>query len=1199
MKRTHWLGAMIIALFSVFFLIGCQGTEKTISSIEVDSSSVLGPVDIANFDVSTLKVKVIFSDGTTEVVTVTENMIASADLIKLTYMGNHQIQVTYEGRTLQFSIQLTDAATLANLTTFYNYAVTTLGFVGSYDAWIQNLLAGGTATIRSASFNSSNELIIILSNAQTLNLGQMTSETLTVSFYGFNGELLATIIVPKGGSAIPPNAPEIVNYQFNGWIEPFTNVQFNTEVHAIYVYTGQQISSIDNADELIISLTRLEAAQFGVNLDAIFSSTTNTQQSSRKRSLGSIIKEGTMMDTSDGFTPNVFIPHTYWNFMYYHPNLYQLPPVVEGFHVITSTLTTFSSHALNNLYEVNTQVAESSRKQADWAVDYLTVMDTWVIQDNFKYLLHYDEALDRVELYSVWTYAEWSITAYRKIYVYYNQKGEEVVETWDHQLYTDPTIPGYPGVMVYHNAIAGRDFNYYAIWLNENYEPSNMRHYRGINMNDEGYYEYYDNNMLMVSGDYGWYTINPMVNREQESISFSNEPYITIYSPDASCDVMTIYGSEDNYVVEMSLPSMTGVEALLVEEGGMLKKNQDSPDTQQFLINEGYALMPDWYEMNKWDIEVDSGFRTARGTFYAQHGTLTSPITLQYVFVEIGNEGLRAYDHYHNYYGKIVIRIEAPSIDDLVTMLTNYMDQVGLSYKYGNTASLFKEFHDVYKNYQTIGEDVSIVHDGLTLPSDRYTSFEDYQKSEAAMVCYLNIESLLVSMLATKPSMPFNQLPSKNDLNAISLINTQNSLTGQLRLTEEGIVTSGLQGTLRRSPLLQNNQQYSLYYALQVGGRLIELGHETPQTFAGQDLSFQGNMTFELPDHLMVGEYKLVVFYGKVVGDAFLRVSNPIAWSFQDLIESTQLNKDDETETAIETKIINDQGKLLIKVSLVDAYAPKVTLGFDDTMYQFEQTIQELLLPEGTTVEAFLSMVHINDNVDGPLKPDLSDLKKNQQSVALTDLMTSGVWVYQVSDAFGLVTKITITIINPGYTVTWMIEDDLYQQTIVSPDTILTQIPVPERLGYTIVGWDSENVTITAHQVYHAVYTINTYKVTWMYQDQVIREDLDVPFGTILVGPEMDPVVGHYFAWQLTGGGTMPAGDLVVTGQYQKHLYTIIYMIDDAFFAVQEVYYGDPITPLSVTPPQGKVFSGWNLTYTVMPAEHLTVYGYFTDPQAS
>jgi hypothetical protein len=137
--------------------------------------------------------------------------------------------------------------------------------------------------------------------------------------------------------------------------------------------------------------------------------------------------------------------------------------VVEGFHVITSTLTTFSSHALNNLYEVNTQVAESSRKQADWAVDYLTVMDTWVIQDNFKYLLHYDEALDRVELYSVWTYAEWSITAYRKIYVYYNQKGEEVVETWDHQLYTDETIPGYPGVMVYHNAIAGRDFNYYAI----------------------------------------------------------------------------------------------------------------------------------------------------------------------------------------------------------------------------------------------------------------------------------------------------------------------------------------------------------------------------------------------------------------------------------------------------------------------------------------------------------------------------------------------------------------------------------------------------------------------------------------------------------------------------------------------------------------------------------------------------------------
>jgi len=1199
MKRTHLLGAMIIALFFVVFLMGCEVTEKTITSIEVDASSIQDTVDIADFDVSDLKIKVVFSDDTFEVIEVTESMIAQADLSKLTYMGHHEIHITYEGFNLTFTIELTDALTLANLMTFYNYAVSTLGFSGTYDAWILNLLAGGSETIRSAVFNSSNELILTLSNAETVNLGQMITETVTVTFYGFNGELLTTVVIPKGGSAIPPSAPLIEDYNFNGWEGIFNNVMVDTEIHAIYLYTGQPISSIDDADELIISLTRLEEAEFGVDLDAIFSSTTNTQSTSRMRSLGAIIKEGTMMDTSDNFNPSSYIPHTYWNQMYYNPGLYQLPPVVEGFHVITSTLTSYSSHALNNLYEVNSQVAQSSRQQADWAVDYLTVMDTWVIQDDFKYLLHYDEQLDRVELYNVWTYAELSITAYRKIFVYYNEKGEEVVETWDHQLYTDPLVPGYPGVMVYHNAIAGRDFNYYAIWLDEDHKPSTMRHYRGINMNEEGYYEYYDNNMLMVSGDYGWYTIIPSVNLEQESITFNDNPFITIYSPDATSDVMTIYGSEGSYFVEVSLPSMTGVDALLVEEGGMIKKNQDSESTQQFLLDEGYALMPDWYEMDRWDLDVDSGFQTSNGTFYAQHGNLTGDVTLQYVYVEIGSEGTRDYDLYHNYYGKILINIQASTLDDLVDKLTGYMNDVGLSYKFGDTAELFEELAYIYENYQTIGEGVSIVHDGLSLPSNRYTSYEDYQLSEAAMVNYLDIESLLLSMLAEKPSMSFSELPSKNDLNAISLISTNNSLTGQLRMTEEGLITTALTGTLRRSPLLQNNQSYSLYYALQVGGRLIEIGHEIPQIFTGQDLSFTGNITMELPGDLMVGEYHLVVFYAKVVGDAYLRISNPVAWQVQDLVGSSVIVKDDEYETATETKIINDGGRLVMIVSSIDAYAPKVTVEYDDTIYQFEQTINELLLPEGTTVDEFLKMITIQDNVDGKLEPTLSQLTKEQLPVQLTDLMMGGVWVYEVSDAAGLKTKITIVLVNPGYTVTWMVDDEIYQEVIVAPDTTITQIPVPEKEGHTIVGWDSENLVISANQVYHAIYTVNTYKVTWMYDEQVIREDSDVPYGTVLTGPDMPSIEGHYFQWQLTGGGTMPAGDIIVIGDYQKHLMTITYYIDGTYFGVQEVYYGDPITPLEVTPPQGKVFSGWDLTYTTMPFEHLVANGSLTDPQAS
>lgn len=114
-----------------------------------------------------------------------------------------------------------------------------------------------------------------------------------------------------------------------------------------------------------------------------------------------------------------------------------------------------------------------------------------------------------------------------------------------------------------------------------------------------------------------------------------------------------------------------------------------------------------------------------------------------------------------------------------------------------------------------------------------------------------------------------------------------------------------------------------------------------------------------------------------------------------------------------------------------------------------------------------------------------------------------------------------------------------------------------------------------------------------------MREDLNVSYGSLLTGPDMEPLKGYHFVWQLGNGGTMPAHDIVITGEYQKHIYTIVYYIDDVFFAVQEIPYGDPITPLHVTPPHGKVFSGWDITYTEMPDQHLTVFGSFIDPEVS
>lgn len=1199
MRRKHWLGALMIALFLCVFLMGCESSPKTITSIKVDSSSIKDNVDISDFNISDLKIIVFYSDDTFDIISVTESMLTPSDIAKLSYMGTHDITVTYEGISVSLSIELSDAQTTTYLQQYYQYAIEYLGFVGTYDTWIQSLVSGGPNTILFAAFNQENELIITFSNNQTLNLGKMNPQTVTVYFYDFYGTLISSAVVEKGGSVVPPNAPDVENYQFVEWFGIYTNVQVDTEVIAIYNYTGQSLAGFDDADELLISLSRLEEAQFGVDLDAIFSNAKASTSIKRSRNLREIIYERTMMDTSDGFDPMMFIPHTYWSHQKYHPGLYQMPTIIDGYHVITSTLTSYSTHSLNNLYDVNTQVATSSRAYADWAVDYLTVMDTWVIQDDFKYLLHYNEVLDRVELYAVWTYAPSSIIAYTKIFVYYNQKGEEVVETWNHQIYSDSSIPGYPGVMVYHNAIGGRDFNYYAVWLDENYEPTNMRHYRGINMNPHGEYEYYDNNYLMISGEYGWYTLNPYIDFNRETIDFPTTPIITVYSPDASCDVMTVYGSSANYSVEIYLPAMHGVDALLVQEGGMIKKNQDSEAVQNMLINQGYDLMPDWYEVDRYNNDIRFGFKTSKGTFFADREQVDYDVRLDYVHIDIGSEGRREYDHYHNYFGRIALSVNASSLKELIEKLNAYFDEIGLSYKFGDINELFKELGYVYENYKAIGEKISITNESLSLPLNRYTSMEDYLANEAAIVSYLDIKTIISELLSNKPSMQFTELPSKNDLNAISLIKTENGLTGELSMIDGVIYSSSLQATLRQSPLLQNNQSYSLFYGLRIGGKIIELGHETPQIYEGQKLTFNGNISFEIPDNLPIGEYQFVVFFAKVIGDAYLRVSSVSPWKFNEFSDVIAVQSDDVTEVSIETNVKYYENHLFITVKNVDRYAPKVTLYLDDTPYQGEHTIEDLLLPYEMTVSEFMQTLHIKDNVDGIIEPLIGHLTHNDQSVNPDDMMMGSGWVYQVSDNIGNLTKITIQNITGGYTVTWYVDNEIYDQILVASGTTITQIEVPTLVGRMSVGWDDENLTITSNQVYHSVYTINTYNVTWMYKEEIVQEDLGVAYGSLLQLPQMPPIEGYIFIWQLVDGGTMPANDLIVNGDYVKAVYNIVYFIDDVFYAIQELFYGDTIMPPSVTPPTGKVFSGWDITYTIMPADHLVVHGSFVDAETT
>lgn len=95
----------------------------------------------------------------------------------------------------------------------------------------------------------------------------------TVTFYGFNGQVISTQQVDDGTAATAPSVPAVINnsngtYRFFGWDVDFSNVGEDLEVHAEYVLVGDTDLSgyVNSTDALLaqryaLHLTELSAKQ--------------------------------------------------------------------------------------------------------------------------------------------------------------------------------------------------------------------------------------------------------------------------------------------------------------------------------------------------------------------------------------------------------------------------------------------------------------------------------------------------------------------------------------------------------------------------------------------------------------------------------------------------------------------------------------------------------------------------------------------------------------------------------------------------------------------------------------------------------------------------------------------------------------------------------------------------------------------------
>lgn len=118
------------------------------------------------------------------------------------------------------------------------------------------------------------------------------------------------------------------------------------------------------------------------------------------------------------------------------------------------------------------------------------------------------------------------------------------------------------------------------------------------------------------------------------------------------------------------------------------------------------------------------------------------------------------------------------------------------------------------------------------------------------------------------------------------------------------------------------------------------------------------------------------------------------------------------------------------------------------------------------------------------------------------------------------------------YTISYVVNDNIYMTDSVAYGTEAIPIDGPEREGYTFIGWTGFPTTMPAHDVIAVgFYTVNSYKVTFMYGDNVLTT-IEVKYGEKIELPtSLNSERYTLIEWQNVPE-TMPAQDIIIYADY-------------------------------------------------------------------
>ena len=190
---------------------------------------------------------------------------------------------------------------------------------------------------------------------------------------------------------------------------------------------------------------------------------------------------------------------------------------------------------------------------------------------------------------------------------------------------------------------------------------------------------------------------------------------------------------------------------------------------------------------------------------------------------------------------------------------------------------------------------------------------------------------------------------------------------------------------------------------------------------------------------------------------------------------------------------------------------------------------------------------------------------------------------------------VTGTFTANKYTLTYVVDGEIYSERTVTYGDSITLLSNPRKLGFTFSGWSVEalpktmpafNIEITGS------FIINQYTLTYVVDGEVYAvEALD--YGALITPREPPVKEGYTFSGWSEIPHRMHPYDVTITGTFTTNQYTVTFSVDGEEYTSQTLNYGDPIIAPDAPIKEGSTFSGWSEIPATMPARNVTITATF------